>query len=96
MEAVERWPWAAPADNDFGPTATAWRAAKALGRTERQRSELAELSDSIDKLSDSIDTVRRLLARLLALLKWAGAIVGGIVLTAGTAAALHWIATLHH
>jgi hypothetical protein len=96
LEAVARWPWAAPADNDFGPTATAWRAAKALSRTERHRADLGELREALDKLRETIDAGLAFLAGFTRLAKWAGGILGGAGLLGAAGALVRWLLTLHH
>lgn len=97
------WPWEVPAATDFGDEATRWRAAKALARTERHKAELHQLRESHEDLRKSLDALRKtfdearaFLDSVVRLLKWAGAIVCGALLTAGVGATIHWISTLHH
>jgi hypothetical protein len=96
LEAVTQWPWAAPAETDFGPVATAWRAAKALSRTDRQKDINAEFRESLAKLGETIDKGTVFLDGFSRTVLWAARILGGAALLGAAGALIRFLVAHFH
>lgn len=85
-----------PEDDDDRPEATAKRARMALAAVAALQAESARHGSALTALTSSVDRLTGTIALLVRLIRWAGAIAGGVIVVGATGYAIRWFVTLHH